>query len=51
MSKGWKVNDQLRYAPETNVNSREKKDTLQGKFGLAMEGVGKTHGLLTSLTV
>lgn len=51
MSKGWKVNDQLRYAPETNVNSREKKDTLQGKFGLAMEGVGKTHGLLTGLTV
>lgn len=50
MSKGWKVNDQLRYAPETNVNSREKKDTLQGKFGLAMEGVGKTHGLLTDLT-
>ena len=51
MSKGWKVNDQLRYAPEKNVNSREKKETLQGKFGLAMEGVGKTHGLLTGLTV
>jgi hypothetical protein len=50
MSKGWKVNDQLRFVPETNVSSRERKETLQGKFGLAMEGVGKTHGILTSLT-
>lgn len=50
MGKGWKVNDQLRFAPETNVNSREKKETLQGKFGLYMEGIGKSHGLLTGLT-
>ncbi|MDF1498527.1 MAG: DUF5309 family protein [Patescibacteria group bacterium] len=50
MSKGWKVNDQLKFVPETNVNSRERKETLQGKFGLVMEGVGKTHGLLTAIS-
>ena len=50
MTKGWKVNDQLRFVPETNVNSREKKETLQGKFGFAMEGIGRTHALLTDLT-
>ncbi len=45
MTKGWKVNDQLRFVPETNVSSRERKETLQGKFGLAMEQVGKSHAL------
>lgn len=46
MTKGWKVNDQLRFVPETNVSSRERKETLQGKFGLGMEQVGKSHALL-----
>lgn len=50
MEKGWKENDTLRFVPETNVNSREKKETLQGKFGLAVHNVGTTHGLLTGLT-
>lgn len=50
MAKGWKINDQLRFVPETNVSSREKKETLQGKFGLVMEGVGKTHALLTAIS-
>lgn len=50
MSKGWKVNDLLKFVKETNTNSREKKETLQGKFGLAVEGIGKTHGLLTDLS-
>jgi len=50
MTKGWKENDELRFVPETNVSSRERKETLQGKFGFAMEGVGRTHGLLTALT-
>jgi len=49
MSKGWKVNDTLRFVPETNVSSRERKETLQGKFGLAMEGIGTSHGLLVNL--
>lgn len=46
MTKGWKINDSLRYVPETNVSSREKKTTLQGKFGLGMEQVGVSHTLL-----
>lgn len=50
MSKGWKVNDTLKFVKETNTNSREMTETLQGKYGLAIEGVGKTHGLLTSIT-
>lgn len=50
LSKGWKVNDQLAFKPESNVSSRERKETLQGKFGLVVEGVGKTHGILKSLT-
>jgi len=48
--KGWKQNDALRFVPETNTSSREKKETLQGKYGFAVEGVDTTHGLLTSLT-
>lgn len=50
LQKGWKVNDQLRFEPFSNVNPRENKQLLHGKFGLAVEGVGKTHGLLTGLT-
>ncbi len=50
MSKGWKNNDALRFVPETNVGSRERKETLQGKFGLAMEQVGRSHALLTDIT-
>lgn len=46
MEKGWKINDQLRFVPETNVSSRERKETLQGKFGLAMQQVGRSHSLL-----
>jgi len=50
MEKGWKVNDQLRFVPETNVSSREKKETLQGKFGLSMTEVGRSHGLLYTIS-
>ena len=50
MTKGWKVDDQLRFVNETNVNSRERKETLQGKFGLSIEQVGKSHGLLTTIS-
>jgi len=50
MSKGWKQADELRFAKETNVNSRENKQTLQGKFGLAVEGIGTDHGALVGLT-
>lgn len=50
MTKGWKENDELRFVPETNTGSREKKETLQGKFGLGMEQVGKSHALLYGIT-
>ncbi len=50
MVKGWKSNDTLRFVKETNTGSRENKETLQGKFGLAVENVGQSHGLLTGLT-
>ncbi len=48
--KGWKTNDSLKFVKETNVGSRENKETLQGKFGLAVENVGQSFGLLTGLT-
>lgn len=50
MEKGWKLDDQLSFVPFTNVNPREKKDLLAGKFGLSVSGIGRTHHLLTSLT-
>ena len=50
MEKGWKVNDQLRFVKETNTNSRENKETLQGKFGLSVEQIGKSHHLLTAIS-
>jgi hypothetical protein len=50
LSKGWKQADELRFAVETNVNSRENKQTLQGKFGLAVEGIGTDHGALIGLS-
>lgn len=48
--KGWKQNDALRFVPETNKSSREVVETLQGKFGLAVEGVDTSHHLLTNLS-
>jgi hypothetical protein len=50
MTKGWKNNDTLKFVKETNVNSRENKETLQGRFGLAIENVGQSFGLMTGLT-
>lgn len=48
--KGWKQNDQLRFVDEPVSNSREKKQSLQGKFGLVVDGVGRTHGLLYAIS-
>jgi len=50
LTKGWKVNDELKLVEEPPVNSRQKAETIQGKFGLAVENVGQSHGLLTGLT-
>jgi hypothetical protein len=48
--KGWKLNDALRFVTETNTSSREKKETLQGKFGLYVEGIGTSHAVATHLS-
>ena len=50
LSKGWKVNDELRIVDEPAVNSRQKAKTIQGKFVFAVEGVGQSHYLITGLT-
>ncbi len=50
LSKGWKENDILRFDPFTNVSPRENKQLLHGKAGLAVEGVGTSHGILTGLS-
>jgi len=50
LQKGWKVNDELRIVDEPAVNSRQKSQTIQGKFGLAVEGIGQSHFLITGLT-
>lgn len=50
MEKGWKTNDQLSFVPFTNVNPRERKELLSGKAGVAMQGVGRTHGLLYGIS-
>lgn len=50
LEKGWKENDTLRFVKETNTSSRENKETLQGKFALAVINVGQSFGLLTGLT-
>lgn len=50
LEKGWKENDTLKFVKETNTSSRENKETLQGKFGLAVHNVGQSFGLLTGLT-
>lgn len=50
LTKGWKVGDELRMVDEPPVNSRQMAKTIQGKFGLAVENIGQSHGLLTGLT-
>ena len=50
MEKGWKKDDQLSFVPFTNVNPREKKDLLAGKFGLSVSGIGRAHHLLTGIS-
>lgn len=50
LTKGWKVNDELKLVEEPPTNSRQMAETLQGKFGLAVEGIGQSHYLLTGLT-
>jgi hypothetical protein len=50
LSKGWKVGDELKLVDEPATNSRQMAKTIQGKFGLAVEGLGQSHYLMTGLT-
>ena len=50
MEKGYQAGDGLRFEEETNTNSRRNEETLQGRFGLAVEQVGKAHGVMSGLT-
>jgi len=50
LTKGWKVNDELKLVDEPPTNSRQIAKTIQGKFGLALEGLGQSHYLITGLT-
>lgn len=50
MSKGWKVEDELRLVDEPPTNSRQISKTIQGKIGLAVEGIGQSHYSINGLT-
>jgi hypothetical protein len=50
LSKGWKLSDPLRFVDEPPVNSRQRAQTLQGKVGTAVEGIGTDHEVLYGLT-
>lgn len=50
LTKGWKVSDELKLVEEPPVNSRQMAETIQGKFGLAVENIGQSHGIATGLT-
>lgn len=41
--KGWLTGDLLRYVEEPKASSRENRDSLQGTYGFAIEGVGYDH--------
>jgi hypothetical protein len=50
LSKAWKVGDELRFVDEPPVNSRQKQQTIQGKFGVWVEGLGTSHAIATNLS-
>lgn len=41
--KGWMEGDTLRYVEEPGASSREKRESLQGTFGIIVDGVGFDH--------
>lgn len=41
--RGWLTGDLLRYEEEPKLSSRENRDSLQGTYGFAIEGVGYDH--------
>ena len=48
--KGWLENDGLRLVDEPTQSSREKRKSIQGSLGFAIEGVGHDHLLITGIT-
>lgn len=41
--KFWKAKDMLRFVEEPPASSRELRDSYQGKWGMAVRGVGRDH--------
>lgn len=50
LTKGWKKGDSLRYSKHSDTHPRQNKELLHGKFGLAAENVGQSHGLIENIS-
>lgn len=48
-SKGWLAGDGLRTEMEPETSSREKRESIQGSVGIAIEDVGYEHTILTGI--
>lgn len=48
--KGWLKDDGLKLVDEPTLSSREKRKSIQGSLGFAIEGVGHDHLLITGIT-
>ena len=48
-TKGWMVNDVLRIEEEPSRSSREKRESVQGSLGIALEDVGYAHTYIDNL--
>ncbi len=44
--KAWFKDDELRFEPETNINSREYVETLQGQYSFKFKDVNSDFGAL-----
>lgn len=43
LQKGWLSGDMLTFKEEPSLSSREKRESLQGTFGIIVDGVGYDH--------
>lgn len=49
--KFWKASDAIRFVEEPPASSRELRDSYQGKWGMAVRGVGRDHVDMYGITV
>ena len=49
--KGWLTDDLLQFHEEPDSSSREKRESLNGSWGMEIENVGYDHILITDLTL